>query len=241
MKACVIHGAKDLRLSDLPTPVPGTGDVLVRLGAGGICGSDLHYFAEGGVGDFVVREPLVLGHEGAGTIAALGDGVTTVKPGDRVAVSPNHPCGQCRECRKGARNLCQNVRYFGSAARFPHVNGVLADFFVASAANCIRMPERLSDQAAACAEPLAITLHAASQTGPLAGRQVAVVGSGPIGVLLAAVAKMSGATRIAVTDLFDEPLIIARAMGATETVNVKTGADGLTGVAARPGAVRADV
>jgi|KBSMisStaDraftv2_1062788.scaffolds.fasta_scaffold34839_2 L-idonate 5-dehydrogenase len=227
MKACVIHGAKDLRLSEWPTPVPGPGEVLIRLGAGGICGSDLHYFAEGGVGDFVVREPLVLGHEGAGTIAALGVGVTTVKPGDRVAVSPNHPCGQCRECRKGARNLCQNVRYFGSAARFPHVNGLFADFFVASAANCIPIPERLSDQAAACAEPLAITLHAASQTGPLAGRQVAVVGSGPIGVLLAAVAKMSGATRIAVTDLFDEPLVIARAMGATETVNVKTGADRL--------------
>src|SRR4029078_12021061 len=225
MKACVIHGAKDLRLSDWPTPVPGPDDVLVRLGAGGICGSDLHYFAEGGVGDFVVREPLVLGHEGAGTIAALGAGVTAVKPGDRVAVSPNHPCGKCREGRKGARNLCQHVRYFGSAARFPHVNGLFADFFVASAANCIPIPERLSDQAAACAEPLAITLHpagatgplaialhASSQTGPLAGRQVAVVGSGPIGVLLAAVAKMSGATRIAVTDLFGEPLGIARAV-----------------------------
>ena len=95
---------------------------------------------------------------------------------------------------EGRTESLQNVRYFGSAARFPHVNGLFADFFVASAANCIPIPERLSDQAAACAEPLAITLHAASQAGPLAGRQVAVVGSGPIGVLLAAVAKMSGAT-----------------------------------------------
>src|SRR4051794_13547993 len=227
MKACVIHGARDLRLSDRPEPVPGPGEALVRLGAGGICGSDLHYFAEGGVGDFVVREPLVLGHEGAGTIAALGADVTALKPGDRVAVNPNHPCGHCRECRKGVPNLCQNVRYFGSAARFPHVNGLFAEFFVASAANCIPIPDRLSDQAAACAEPLAITLHAASQAGSLSGRHVAIVGSGPIGVLLAAVAQMSGATRIAVTDLFDEPLVVARAMGATETVNVAAGADRL--------------
>ena len=227
MKACVIHGAKDLRLQDRPEPVPAPGEVVVRLGAGGICGSDLHYFAEGGVGDFVVREPLVLGHEGAGTIASLGESVTTVQPGQRVAVNPNHPCGRCRECRKGVLNLCQNVRYFGSAARFPHVNGLFAEYFVAAAGNCIPVPERLSDQQAACAEPLAITLHAAAQAGSLAGREVAIVGSGPIGVLLAAVAKMSGATRIAVTDLFDEPLVIARAMGATETVNVRTGTDRL--------------
>lgn len=227
MKACVIHGARDLRLSDRPTPEPGAGEVLIRLGAGGICGSDLHYFAEGGVGDFVVREPLVLGHEGAGTIATLGPGVTALAPGQRVAVNPNHPCGECRECGKGLLNLCRNVRYFGSAARFPHVNGLFADFFIASAANCLPLPDRVSDAEAACAEPLAITLHAASQAGSLAGRSVGVVGSGPIGVLLAAVAKMSGASRIAVTDLFDEPLVIARAMGATETANVRTDADRL--------------
>ena len=167
MKACVIHGAKDLRLQDRPEPVPAPGEVVVRLGAGGICGSDLHYFAEGGVGDFVVREPLVLGHEGAGTIASLGESVTTVQPGQRVAVNPNHPCGRCRECRKGVLNLCQNVRYFGSAARFPHVNGLFAEYFVAAAGNCIPVPERLSDQQAACAEPLAITLHAAARRTPI--------------------------------------------------------------------------
>jgi L-idonate 5-dehydrogenase len=222
MKACVIHGARDLRVTDRPQPAPGPGEVLIKLGAAGICGSDLHYFAEGGAGDFRLQEPMVLGHEGAGQIAAVGRGVDDLKQGDRVAVNPNHPCGRCRQCEQGRRNLCRDVRYFGSAARFPHVNGLFAELFVADAANCYPIPERLSDRAAVCAEPLAIALHAASQAGSLAGLHVCIVGSGPIGALVSAVARMSGAARVCVMDLFDEPLTIARAMGATETVNVRT-------------------
>ena len=222
MKACVIHGARDLRVSDRPQPAPGPAEVLIKLGAAGICGSDLHYFAEGGAGDFRLREPMILGHEGAGRIVTVGDSVSNLKPGDRVAVNPNHPCGRCRQCQQGRRNLCRDVRYFGSAARFPHVNGLFAELFVADAANCYPIPERLSDRAAACAEPLAIALHAASQAGSLSGLDVCIVGSGPIGALVSAVAKMSGAARVCATDLFDEPLTIARAMGATETVNVRT-------------------
>ncbi len=221
MKACVIRSARDLRVSDRAEPSPGSGEVLVQLGAGGICGSDLHYFAEGGVGDFRVQEPLVLGHEGAGRIVETGPGVVGLKRGDRVAVNPNHPCGRCRYCQKGTRQLCQDVRYFGSAARVPHVQGLFAERFVAAAANCRPIPEALSDRAAACAEPISIALHAASHAGPLAGREVLVVGSGPIGVLVCAVAKLAGA-RVTITDLFDEPLAIARAMGAAETVNVKS-------------------
>ena len=221
MKACVIQAARNLRVSERPEPSPGPGEVLVELGAGGICGSDLHYFAEGGVGDFRVLEPLVLGHEGAGRIVETGHGVIGLKPGDRVAVNPNHPCGRCRHCQKGKRQLCQDVRYFGSAARFPHVQGLFAERFVAAEANCRRIPDFLSDRAAACAEPISIALHAVSHAGPLAGRDVLVVGSGPIGVLVCAVAKLSGA-RVCVTDLFDEPLAIARAMGAAEIVNVQS-------------------
>jgi L-idonate 5-dehydrogenase len=227
MKACVIHGARDLRIEERPEPEPGAGEVLVELGAGGICGSDLHYFAEGGVGDFRVREPLVLGHEGAGRIVAIGPGVSGVTPGERVAVNPNRPCGRCRECARGRRNLCGQVRYFGSAARFPHVNGLFADRFVAAANNCVGIPDRLADRAAACAEPLAIALHAASRAGSLEGRPVCVVGAGPIGVLLTAVAGMSGARDVVAIDLFDEPLAIARAMGASDTVNAATEGDRL--------------
>jgi len=228
MKACVLRGARDLILTDLPDPAPGVGEVLVRLGAGGICGSDLHYFAEGGAGDFRLREPMTLGHEGAGEVVKVGPEVRNVKPGDRVAVNPNHPCGHCRPCQAGRRNLCQNVRFFGSAARFPHVQGLFAELFVAAAENCFPVPAHVSARAAACAEPLAVALHAVAQAGSLHGKQVFITGSGPIGVLVAAAARRAGATRICVTDLLDEPLVIARAMGATETVNVKTQSDRLT-------------
>lgn len=227
MKACVLRGQRDLTVVELPEPKPGPAEVVVRLGAGGICGSDLHYFAEGGAGDFRLREPMVLGHEGAGEVIAVGAEVRAVKPGDRVAVNPNHPCGHCRQCRAGRRQLCQNVRFFGSAARFPHVQGLFAEYFVAAEENCFPVPARLSDRAAACAEPLAVALHAVEQAGSLVGRHVFVAGSGPIGVLVAAVARLAGAARICVTDVLDEPLVIARAMGASETVNAKTAADRL--------------
>ncbi len=222
MKACVLLSARTLSVTDLPDPSPQAGEVLVRLGAGGICGSDLHYFAEGGVGDFRLREPLVLGHEVAGTVVATGPQVERVKPGDRVAVNPNHPCGVCTHCQAGRRNLCSNVRFFGSAARFPHVQGAFAELFVAAEANCFPVPAHVSFRAAACAEPLAVCLHAVGQAGPVLGRSVFVAGAGPIGVLLVAAARMAGAVEICVTDLADEPLAIAQSMGATDTINVKT-------------------
>jgi L-idonate 5-dehydrogenase len=236
MKACVIRGARDLQVADFPDPIPGATQVLVRLGAGGICGSDLHYYSEGGAGDFRLREPMVLGHEGAGVVIAVGPHVTSVGPGDRIAVNPNQPCGQCPQCRSGRRNLCRDVRFFGSAARFPHVQGLFAELFLVPVENCFHIPERLSYRAAACAEPLAVALHAVEQAGSLIGRRVFIAGSGPIGVLLAAAARLAGAADITVTDLFDEPLMVASAMGATETVNAKNAAARLREFAVNRGA-----
>jgi L-idonate 5-dehydrogenase len=207
---------------DLPNPTPGPTEVLVQLAAGGICGTDLHYFHEGGVGDFTVREPMILGHEGAGVVVAVGPNVTKVTRGDRVAVNPNRPCNQCGPCRSGRRNLCADVRFFGSAARFPHVQGLFAELFLVAEENCVPIPQSLSYRAAACAEPLAVALHAVERAGTLNGLRVLIVGSGPIGVLIAAAARLAGAAAVAVTDLFDEPLRIARVMGATETVNART-------------------
>ena len=237
MKACVLRGARDLGVVELPEPSPGPGEVLVSLGAGGICGSDLHYFAEGGAGDFRLREPMVLGHECAGEVVAVGPEVRTLVPGARVAVNPNHPCGRCRPCREGARNLCRSVRFFGSAARFPHVQGLFAERFVVAEGNCLPLSGDLPYRAAACAEPLAVALHAAERAGPLLGRRVLITGSGPIGVLVAAVARLAGAARICVTDLFDEPLAIARAMGATEVVNVRAQPERLEALGADGGSV----
>jgi len=237
MKACVIRQARALAVEDVAEPRPGPGEVVLRLGAGGICGSDLHYFADGGVGDFRLRGPMILGHEAAGTVAALGPEVRSLRVGDRVAVNPSRPCGACPPCRAGRRNLCQNVRFFGSAARFPHVNGIFSDRFVAPEENCHPIPGAMSFRAAACAEPLAVALHAAAQAGPLDGRTVFIVGSGPIGVLLAAAARMGGAARIGVTDLLDEPLAFARAMGATETANARTQPERIAAFAAQPGGI----
>jgi L-idonate 5-dehydrogenase len=206
VKALLIHAAHDLRLEEVAEPQYAANEVLVRLGAGGICGSDLHYFAHGGVGDFKLREPMTLGHEVAGEVVAVGAEVSRVKVGDRVAVNPSRPCLHCEQCLSGRSNLCPNMRFFGSAARFPHVQGAFAELFVARQDQCETLPHDVSYAVAACAEPLAVTLHAAAQAGPLLGTQVLVVGAGPIGSLLAASARLSGATAVTVTDLQDAPL-----------------------------------
>ena len=111
-------------------PPVGPGEVLLKLGAGGICGSDLHYYFEGRNGNFVVREPLIPGHEASAVVAAIGAGVTRVKVGDKVAVSPSHACGRCDYCREGREQLCANMRFLGSASLFPHVQGMFREYFV---------------------------------------------------------------------------------------------------------------
>jgi L-idonate 5-dehydrogenase len=165
-------------------------------------------------------------------VFAVGADVSRVKPGDRVAVNPSHPCGRCRPCLEGRRNLCRNVRFFGSAARYPHVQGAFAERFVAAEGNCLPIPDSLSFRAAACAEPLAVSLHALGLAGSVVGKSVLVTGSGPIGVLLVAAARMAGAARVCVTDLCDEALAIGLAMGATDSINVAREPDRLAGLAA---------
>jgi L-idonate 5-dehydrogenase len=222
MIACIIHGAKDLKIENLPEPRPKEAEVLVRFGAGGICGSDLHYYHEGGILDFKIREPLVLGHEVAGEVVEVGPGVRKVTVGQRVAVNPLQTCFRCVYCLSGRSNLCLNRRFFGSAARLPHVQGMFAELFIASEEQCVTIPESIPFSVAACAEPLGVTLHAVARAGAILGRKVLVTGSGPIGVLVAASARLAGAAEIVVTDLYDEALEIASRMGATEVVNVRT-------------------
>jgi L-idonate 5-dehydrogenase len=228
MIACVIHGAKELKIENRPEPPrPQNGEVLVRFGAGGICGSDLHYYHEGGILDFKIREPLVLGHEVAGEVVEIGPGVTKVSVGHRVAVNPLRSCLRCVYCLSGRPNLCLNRRFFGSAARFPHVQGMFAELFTASEEQCVTIPESTPFRVAACAEPLGVTLHAVARAGAVLGRKVLVTGAGPIGVLVAASVQLAGAAEIVVTDLYDEALAIASRMGATDTVNVRTNEAGL--------------
>ncbi len=222
MRAAVIHAAKDLRLDERPEPDLAPGDVLVRFGAGGICGSDLSYWGKGRVGDFALREPLVLGHEVAGEIEALGEGVSGLAIGQRVAVNPSRPCLHCDYCRAGRSNLCRNMRFFGSAAMFPHVQGGFAERFTCRADQAVPVPPDMPLAKAALAEPLSVAIHGLTRAGDLLGKRVLITGAGPIGMLLTLAVRHAGASFVAVTDLVDEPLALARQAGADETINVAT-------------------
>jgi L-idonate 5-dehydrogenase len=222
MRAVVIHAPKDLRIDQFPDPAPGPGEVRVKIVAGGICGSDLHYYHHGGFGTVRIREPMALGHEIAGVVATAGEGVTDLAPGTRVALNPSRPCGLCIHCRQGMRNQCLDMRFMGSAMRNPHVQGGFREHVTVDAAQAIPIAEQLSLAEAAMAEPLAVCLHAANQAGQLMGRRVLVTGCGPIGALMVVVAHYAGAAEIVVTDVAEAPLAVARKFGASHAINVAT-------------------
>lgn len=219
-RVCCLHGTQDIRVETRDVCAPGAGQVLVAIGAGGICGSDLHYFQDGGIGQIRVREPIILGHEAAGTVVALGEGVANLSIGDLVAVNPSRPCGICPYCVEGLAMHCTDMRFNGSAMRMPHEQGLFRDRIVVDAAQCHRVTGDASLSEAACSEPLAVCLHARSLAGDLAGKRVLVTGAGPIGVLCAALAKEAGAAEVVVTDLQDAALAVAAKMGATRTINL---------------------
>ncbi|MEU9364574.1 L-idonate 5-dehydrogenase [Streptomyces avermitilis] len=225
MLGCVIHGRGDLRVDELPEPAAGPGQALVAVRYGGVCGSDLHYWRHGGVGDFRLREPMVLGHEVVGTVLAYGPGAAGPAPGTAVAVHPATPCGVCPECADGRANVCRDTRYLGSAARVPHVQGGFAARVSVPAAQLRALPEGLDPRRAALAEPLSVALHAVRRAGPVAGRQVLVTGAGPIGCLVVAAAKAAGAGRVTVTDLLPRALSYAAGVGADDVVRADDPAD----------------
>jgi len=214
MLACKIHAKDDLRIEPDAMPSAGPGEVLLRLGAGGICGSDLHYYFEGRNGSFVVREPLIPGHEASAVVAAIGDGVTRVKPGDKVAVSPSHACGRCEYCRAGREHLCANMRFLGSAGLFPHVQGMFREYLVMGERQCYPVGGDVTLGELAFAEPLAVGLHAVDRGGGLLGKSVLVTGAGTIGCLTVIAARLAGAAKITVTDVLDRPLQQAKSVGA---------------------------
>jgi len=227
MKSIVIHAAKDLRVEEMEPEAPGPGQVEIAMGAGGICGSDLHYFHHGGFGTVRLREPMILGHEVAGTVAALGSGVSTLAVGDRVAISPSRPCNACRFCFKGMQNHCLNMRFYGSAMPMPHIQGAFCQRLVAEAWQCHKIAPGITMNEAAFAEPLAVTLHAISRAGSLLGQRVLVTGCGPIGALCIIAARAHGAAQIVATDVSDVVLAAAREVGADRTINVATHAGDL--------------
>lgn len=219
MRAVVAHAAHDLRLEERPEETaPGEGQVLVRVAAGGICGSDLHYFHNGGFGTVRLREPMILGHEASGIVAALGKGVTGLAVGDLVAINPSLPCGRCEECQRGLRNHCNDMQFRGSAMRFPHAQGLFREALFVPAHLLHTVSPDVDAGLAALAEPFAVCLHAVKQAGSLVGKTVLVSGCGPIGCLTIAAARLAGAQRIVACDVVPEPLKIAEKLGADDAI-----------------------
>jgi L-iditol 2-dehydrogenase len=202
MRLSRLYGIRDLRLETAPRPVPGPGEVLLRVMAVGVCGSDVHYYLEGRIGDQVVTDPIIMGHEFSARVAGLGPGVEGLEVGQLVAVEPGIACGGCEMCQQGHPNLCPHVRFCGT----PPIDGVLAEYTIMPAENCFPLPAGFSPEAGALLEPLGIAIHTVDLAHLQVGQTVAVLGAGPIGLLVAAVARAAGAGQVFIT----EPLAYRR-------------------------------
>lgn len=220
--ACTLRGPLDMRLEEQAVAPLGPNDVRLRLGAGGICGSDLHYFQHGRAGAFEIREPFVPGHEASGVVEHVGDAVSRVRIGDRVAINPSHPCGGCDYCREGRPNLCRRMFFLGSASVFPHAQGMFREQFVMHERQLTPVHDDVSLGEIACAEPLSVGLHAARRAGNLTGKRVLVTGAGTIGCMCAIAARLAGASQVMVGDVAERPLDMARRVGADQIMRTDT-------------------
>ena len=196
MRASRLHGVRDLHLEKLPRPTPGPGQVLLRVATVGVCGSDVHYYLHGRIGSQVVTAPIIMGHEFSAWVAELGPGVGDLAVGQLVSVEPGISCGKCEPCLQGHPNLCPNVRFCGT----PPIDGVFAEYTVMPAENCFPLPAGFGPLEGAMLEPLGIAIHTVDLAHLQAGQTVAVLGAGPIGLLIAAVARAAGASRIIMTE-----------------------------------------
>lgn len=212
----VLRSVGDLRLEEKPVPQPGRGEVLLQMRSVGICGSDVHYWVAGRIGDFVVKAPMVMGHESSGTVAALGEGVTNLQIGDRVAIEPGVPCRTCSFCKAGRYNLCPDMKFCAT----PPVDGSLARYYVHAADFCYKLPDHVSFDEGALLEPLSVGVHACQRAGVKLGSKVLVCGAGPIGLVCLLTAKASGASQVIITDLEENRLQVAKKLGADHTVKV---------------------
>nr|WP_244515413.1 NAD(P)-dependent alcohol dehydrogenase [Actinopolyspora xinjiangensis] len=216
MRASVLRDVHDIVVEDRPVPRPGPHEVLVRVSAVGTCGSDTHYYEHGRLGEFVVREPLVLGHEASGTVVARGSEVSGHEPGTRVSLEPGVPCMACHECRSGRYNLCPDVRFFAT----PPVDGAFCEYVLLHERFAYPVPEDMSDEAAALVEPLSVAVWACRRARVAPGDRVLITGAGPIGLLAAQTARAFGATEVVVTDVTEHRLLMASELAAADTVNV---------------------
>ena len=222
MKAVVVHGAGDLRIEELPDPIPGVGEVLISMEWGGICGSDLAYWKYGRSGTALLKNPMVLGHEASGRISALGSGVVSLQVGQSVTFQPAQLVGDgvMSERLSGRTNLYPQVRYCGSAQFDPHTDGLFSQLKIMKADQVRVLPDGLDTRRGALAEPLAVALHAVVRAGDVKGKVILVNGCGAIGSLIIAALKYSGASKVLAADVSPHALKVARAMGADEVIDL---------------------
>ena len=217
MKAARLYGPRDIRLDDLPCPAPAEGQVLVRVRAVGLCGSDLHYYTDGRIGDTVMSEPLILGHEFAGTIEAIGPGVHGLETGALVAVDPAIPCGHCEFCEAGHPNICPTVRFCGT----PPTDGALCEYIAWPARLVFPLPPRIDATEGALLEALGVALHAVDLGKVRLASRVAVLGQGPIGLLVARLAKLSGAVEVYTSEVNPTRLAASPSFGADVVIDAR--------------------
>lgn len=219
-QSCVVTGKKDVSVIDQTIDYTGQG-TLVKITRGGICGSDLHYYEHGAVGDFKVREAMVLGHEVVGVVEKSDN--PDLQPGQKVALNPSKPCKACKYCLSGDENQCTTMKFFGSAMYFPHINGAFTQYKIVDSAQCIPYDNQVSDRLMVFAEPLAVAIHAVNQAGDIHGKTVFVSGVGPIGCLIVLAAKAKGAAQIVVTDPSERCRTLALAVGASKALDAAQG------------------
>jgi len=201
IKASVLHAAKDLRIESRKVPSPGPDEIQIQIASTGLCGSDLHYYSHFRNGDILVREPLSLGHESAGVVAAVGLQIQDFAPGDRVTMEVGLPCEQCQRCKQGRYNICKDVRFRSSGKAFPHFQGTLQERINHPAKWCYKLPVEVSFDVGALLEPLGVALHAFRRSLMPENATVVVFGAGAIGLLCAAVAKLRGAHKVIIADI----------------------------------------
>ena len=217
MKVAVMEGIGKMGYTQRPIPTPKDDEVLVKLEYVGICGSDMHYYETGAIGDYVVEPPFVLGHEPGGTVVEVGSNVKHLKVGDKVALEPGKTCGHCEFCRQGKYNLCPDVVFFAT----PPVDGVFQEYVAHEAALCFKLPDSVSTLEGALIEPLAVGFHAANQGGAHAGQTAVVMGAGCIGLVSMMALKAEGVSRVYVVDVMQKRLDKALELGADGVINGK--------------------
>lgn len=217
MKTAVMTKLKYCEIQQRPIPQPKDDEVLVKIENVGVCGSDLHYYESGRIGNFIVEFPFVLGHEAGGTVVEVGKKVTHLKVGDRVALEPGKTCGKCEFCKTGRYNLCPDVIFFAT----PPVDGVFQEYVAHEAGLCFKIPDNMTTEEAALIEPLAVGMHAANQGNAHLGQIAVVTGSGCIGLMSLLSLKARGVSKVIVVDVMDKRLEQAKKLGADYVINGK--------------------